>query len=314
MMLGLFFYPLLVVIVLSLFSPPYCCLGLSSSSSSSLSSSSSSQIKDVRFRCGKPDDEPIIAFTMAKELMNPLGISHKNFVVAEDITTGKRLGWAQIRPLGPFGVDPAVYDSSPGSISAQTTTPEDSMESDIDDMIWDEFDDDTTVDFPNFWSTLPWSKEYRLAMSSAKERRERRDQMVVEEQKKIERQPPSPQIWELASVYVIPERRSEGIGRNIVRSILLQHRQLRRNNRGGSAQKEGRRAGGCEGGDDVYALTLSRTVDWYSSLGFAVAEGIPKPMEFEVAAGNVLTKLMGNQLVCLHLPFDQIEEEEQDRK
>lgn len=298
MMLGLFFYPLLVVIVLSLFSPPYCCLGLSSSSSS-LSSSSSSQIKDVRFRCGKPDDEPIIAFTMAKELMNPLGISHKNFVVAEDITTGKRLGWAQIRPLGPFGVDPAVYDSSPGSISAQTTTPEDSMESDIDDMIWDEFDDDMTVDFPNFWSTLPWSKEYRLAMSSAKERRERRDQMVVEEQKKIERQPPSPQIWELASVYVIPGRRSEGIGRNIVRSILLQHRQLRRNNKGG---------------DDVYALTLSRTVDWYSSLGFAVAEGIPKPMEFEVAAGNVLTKLMGNQLVCLHLPFDQIEEEEQDRK
>jgi len=240
---------------------------------------------EVRFRCGKVDDGATIAFTMAKELMNPLGVSYKNFVVAEDVKTGNRLGWAQIRPIGLSGIDPSTYDSSPGSISA------DAVEDDIDDTMWEEFENDTNVDFPNFWSTLPWSKEYQSASKYANERRKRREQLVTEEKEKIKLRS---QIWELASVYVIPERRSEGIGSDLVRTVLEQHRQLR--------------TGGGEDNDDVYALTLSQTVDWYRSFGFIEARAIPKPMEFEVAAGNVITKLMGNQLVCLRLPFDQIGE------
>ena len=244
---------------------------------------------EVRFRCGRSDDEPTIAFTMAKELMNPLGISYKNFVVAEDIQTGDRVGWAQIRPLGSSGTDPSRYNSSPGSISTTTTT----IKDDVDDTIWEEFENDTNIEFPSFWSTLPWSKEYRAASKSANERRDRREQLVAEEIKKIKQR--QPQLWELASVYVISEKRSEGIGSNLVRSVLEQHRQ--------SFRKGG-------GGDDVYALTLSRTVDWYTkSFGFVEEKSIPKPMEFEVAAGNVITKLMGNELICLRLPFDKIGDE-----
>jgi len=239
----------------------------------------------VRFRCGNTDDGPTIAFTIAKELMNPLGISYKNFVVAEDVKTGHRVGWAQIRPIGVSGIDPSRYDSAPGSIST------DAVEDDIDDTMWEEFENDTNIDFPNFWSTLPWSKEYQLASKSANERRKRREQLVAEEKEMIQLQS---QIWELASVYVIPERRSEGIGSDLVRSVLEQHRQLQ--------------TGGGENDDDVYALTLSQTVDWYRSFGFIETRSIPKSMEFEVAAGNVITKLMGNQLVCLRLPFDQIGE------
>jgi N-acetylglutamate synthase-like GNAT family acetyltransferase len=240
---------------------------------------------EVRFRNGRSDDEPTIAFTMAKELMNPLGISYKNFVVAEDIQSGDRVGWAQIRPLGSSGTDSSRYNSSPGSIGT-------TIEDDVDDTILEEFENDTNIEFPNFWSTLPWSKEYRAASKSANERRERREQLVAEEEEKTQRR--QPQLWELASVYVIPEKRSEGIGSNLVRSVLEQHRQSFRKG----------------GGDDVYALTLSRTVDWYTKLfGFVEEKKIPKPMEFEVAAGNVITKLMGNELICLRLPFDKIGEE-----
>lgn len=256
------------------------------SSSSSLAREGGGEEGKVRFRCGRSDDEPTIAFTMAKELMNPLGISYKNFVVAEDIQTGDRVGWAQIRPLGSSGTDPLRYNSPPGSIS--TTT----IKDDVDDTIWEEFENDTNIEFPSFWSTLPWSKEYRAASKSANERRDRREQLVAEEIEKIKRR--QPQLWELASVYVISEKRSEGIGSNLVRSVLEQHRQSFRKG----------------GGDDVYALTLPRTVDWYTkSFGFVEEKSIPKPMEFEVAAGNVITKLMGNELICLRLPFEKIGEE-----
>lgn len=239
---------------------------------------------NVRFRCGRSDDEPIIAFAMAKELMNPLGISSKNFIVAEDSSTGDRLGWAQIRPLGPAGVDPSLLNSRPGSIA---TT---SVEDEVDDMMWDEFEEDKGADFSGGWrSTLPWTKEYKDAMEASKRRIERRAELLAREEadrKNI----PSLQLWELASVYVLPKRRSEGIGRALVRSVLDQHRDFGR------------------GSEAVYALTLSSTLDWYASnFGFvsvdeSAGDLVPKPMAFEVAAGTAITKLMGNQLVCLRLP------------
>lgn len=238
----------------------------------------------VRFRCGRTDDEPIIAFAMAKELMNPLGISSRNFVVAEDSKTGERLGWAQIRPLGPAEVDPEVMNSQPGSIRTIT------LEDEIDDVMWDEFDEDPDADFSGGWkSTLPWTKEYKNAMQAADRRLERRAELAATEEAR-RKNSPAPQLWELASVYVVPSRRSEGIGRALVRSVLDQHKEFGRAN------------------EAVYALTLSSTVDWYSQhFGFVSIDDpndVPKPMAFEVAAGTAITKLMGNQLVCLKLPLE----------
>ena len=239
----------------------------------------------VRFRCGRPDDEPTIAFAMARELMNPLGISSENFVVAEDLATGERLGWAQIRPLGPAGVDPAVLNGRPGSI--RPTTAED----DVDELIWEEFEEDNEgADFSGGWrSTLPWSDEYRSAMEASRARRDRRAELVAREEANRRRNP-SPRIWELASVYVVPDRRSAGIGRSLVRSVLELHGEYGRSK------------------EAIYALTLSSTVDWYAgNFGFVAVEDpsqVPKPMAFEVAAGTAITKLMGNQLVCLRLPLE----------
>ncbi len=244
---------------------------------------------NVRFRCGRPDDEPVIAFAMAKELMNPLGISSRNFVVAEDSSTGERLGWAQIRPLGPAGVDPSVLNSRPGSIAST------SLEDEVDEAMWDEFEEDQDADFSLGWkSTLPWSKEYRSAMDAAKRRMDRRAELLAKEEAR-RKNVATPQLWELASVYVIPERRSEGIGRALVKGVLEQHRNFGRAN------------------EAVYALTLSSTFDWYATnFGFVSVDDpndVPKPMAFEVAAGTAITKLMGNQLVCLRLPLKRMMEQ-----
>ena len=246
----------------------------------------------VRFRCGRSEDEPVISFTMAKELMNPLGISHKNFVVAEDTVTGNRVGWAQIRSLGPAGVDPSEFDSPPGSMIPT------SIEDDVDELMWEEFENDPSAEFAGgrWQSTLPWTNEYREAFSAAEERREHRAQLVAREEENTrnqkQRQQRGPQLWELASVYVVPERRSEGIGSDLVRSVLDQHKQLGRVN------------------EAVYALTLTSTVDWYrSNFGFvevADSKDVPKPMALEVAAGKIITKLMGNELVCLQMPLERM--------
>mmetsp|Transcript_16514 Transcript_16514/g.45506 ORF Transcript_16514/g.45506 Transcript_16514/m.45506 type:complete len:332 (+) Transcript_16514:256-1251(+) len=250
----------------------------------------------VRFRCGRAEDEPVIAFTMAKELMNPLGISHRNFVVAEDVSNGDRVrvvGWAQIRPLGPAAVDPSEFDSPPGSIPRIN-----SVEDDVDELMWEEFENDTRTDFSGgrWQNTLPWTKEYKEAFAAADERLERRAELVAREEERRkqqqQQQQTEPRLWELASVYVVPERRSEGIGRGLVRSVLDEHRDLGR------------------ASESVYALTLSSTVDWYrSNFGFVTvteSRNIPKPMALEVAAGKIITKLMGNELVCLRMPLENI--------
>ncbi len=244
---------------------------------------------NIRFRCGRPDDEPVIAFAMAKEFMNPLGISSRNFVVAEDSSTGDRLGWAQIRPLGPAGVDPSKVNSPPGSIPSTT------LEDEVDEVMWDEFDADQDANFSGGWkSTLPWSKEYRSAMEAAKRRVDRRAELLSSEEAR-RKNVATPQLWELASVYVIPERRSQGIGRALVKGVLEQHRDFGR------------------ASEAVYALTLSSTLDWYvQNFGFVSVDDpsdVPKPMALEVAAGTAITKLMGNQLVCLRLPMDVMMEQ-----
>ena len=57
---------------------------------------------DVLYRPGQPGDEVLIASTMFKEKMNPLGIKHARFIVATD-AAGTTLGFGQIRELGADG-------------------------------------------------------------------------------------------------------------------------------------------------------------------------------------------------------------------
>ena len=92
------------------------------------------------------------------------------------------------------------------------------------------------------------------------------------------------QLWELASVFVLEEHRHRGTGAAIVRRLLERHAA-----RGLSAA-------------DIYLLTLASTAGWYEGLGFEqVSEprDVPEPMAFEVAAGRVVTGLIGAELVVM---------------
>ncbi|KAL7520144.1 hypothetical protein ACHAWX_004889 [Stephanocyclus meneghinianus] len=217
---------------------------------------------------------------MAKELMNPLGISHKNnLLVACDANNSRELiGWAQIRSIGYAGYssDPHLFEDADVRLKSPARDggpPKISIEREIDELIW-EFEDDPNP-FPNGFASLPWRKEYRAAFEAAENRLSRR-----QEQLKIELDT-RPKIWELSSVYVMPNWRRCGIGSELVRQVLNQHVSTHQIYR------------------DVYALTLAKNAKWYERFGFNCIEQVPAAMNFEAIAGNTITNLIGEQLICI---------------
>ena len=219
------------------------------------------------FRNGKPSDQPIITKTMVSEFMNPLGLDPKRFCVAET-RDGQLIGWGQIKPLGMALYDASKYNSSPGSGNIGDS---------IDEDIWLEFEDDDSVEFPSTLSSLPWSPSYRKAAEAAKRRRDKRAMLLGRERMN------APQIFELSSIYVFPQFRSQGVGKSIVRELLHRHTQLDRDI------------------SQVYALTLRKTLNFYDALGFQVVEkeDIPSQLKVEIALGRIITKALGEELVCI---------------
>lgn len=224
----------------------------------------------VKFRRGAKSDEIQISLTMTRNLMNPLGINFERFVVAVDPSDDSKLyGWAQLRPIGSSIRDPKQYNAGPGSGS---------VEQDIEEEIWDEFEKDD-MEFPNGFASLPWSKEYIEFSRASAKRRELRAKLIEQVERK--KQSRRNQLWELSSVYVIPEWRSNGIGSELIRRLLAQHALL------------GRKA------DDVYLVTVESTNNWYRGFGFELTDDTPASMDFEVSAGEFLTKFMGEKLVVM---------------
>ena len=93
--------------------------------------------------------------------------------------------------------------------------------------------------------------------------------------------------YELASLFVKPEYRSLGIGSDIVRELL-------------------QRFDDCQNDSNtsLYLLTLRTTRNFYEAFGFKVLAGkdiknIPSTLQFEVTMGNIISSVLGNQLVCM---------------
>ena len=236
-----------------------------------VASLASSSRSSIQFRPGTASDELPIAVQLGKELMNPLGVVGERFVVAES-SDGRRIGWAQLRPLGYSKQASDEYNARPGSYNVQQET---------DEIMWEEFENDTSIKPPVGWASLPWTKEYRAFAESAAKRRERRQQVLESEQKS------AGMLYELASVWVDPAYRSQGIGTQLVKKVLQRH---------------------VDNGDslsDVYCLTLASTSSWYrENFDFRLVRGnaIPAQMAFEVAAGSVITKLIEAELICMRGP------------
>lgn len=228
-------------------------------------------VPGVCFRQGSKADELQIVTTMVREFMNPLGIDSNRFIVAVNPENRKDVfGWAQLRPLGPAFTDPKKFDASPGSGNIERDL--------IEDEIWDDFEEDD-VDFPIGFASLPWTKEYREFSKSAVKRREKRIELLARNEKQSERG--QNQLWELASVYVLPTYRHRGIGSELVRRVMARHAILDRIS------------------SDIFILTLATTKEWYQSLGFVLADQPPDSMKFEVSVGKILTNLISAELICM---------------
>ena len=208
--------------------------------------------------------------------MNPLGISHKNnLLIACDTQNSRELiGWAQIRSIGYLGESSSNNDRFQDESQSKAAQSRISIEQEVDDMLWEEFEDDPTP-IPNGLASLPWTDEYKAASRAAGNRADRRKELMQTELNEI------PKLWELSSVYVVPNHRGKGVGSELVRQVL--QRQCSRN----------------QLGKDVYALTLSKNVEWYEQFGFVIEETVPEAMSFEVVAGDMITKLIGEELVCI---------------
>jgi len=149
-----------------------------------------------RFRAGRPSDLAPIAATLAKNLMNPLALDASRFEIVED--AGERVGWGQLKPLGPAGRADA-YDARPGSAGGAEAV----------DAAWDEL-----PAIPTGWASLPWTDEYREFARGAERRRATRDA----------REERATTLYELSSVFVLEGRRGEGLGASIVKRLLEKHR------------------------------------------------------------------------------------------
>lgn len=90
---------------------------------------------------------------------------------------------------------------------------------------------------------------------------------------------------ELASLFVVPGRRNQGVGGAIVEELLKRHEQA-------SSSKQ------------VCLLTLKPTTSFYERYGFQLAseserKKLPATLQLELQAGNALSIFLGNDLVCM---------------
>jgi GNAT superfamily N-acetyltransferase len=91
---------------------------------------------------------------------------------------------------------------------------------------------------------------------------------------------------ELASLYVLPNKRGKGIGGALVQELLSRH----------DAKDDGPKQ------TEVVLLTLRPTTPFYEKYGFEILNDvseIPLSLQFEYKAGSIVSAFLGNDLVCM---------------
>ena len=97
--------------------------------------------------------------------------------------------------------------------------------------------------------------------------------------------PLDPHCSELASLFVLPEHRGQGVGSEIVRELMRRH---------GENESQSR----------ICLLTLQSTTNYYQRFGFRLADHedrkrLPKSIQVEFLLGRALSFVLGNDLVCM---------------
>lgn len=216
----------------------------------------SAPLRAVNYRYGSDEDTIPIALQLIRELMNPLGIRTDRFLIAYT-KDQPRIGWAQIRPLPGF---------------------DDQVQREVDDIMWEDFERNDNIKVPVGLESLPWTDEYRVFAQQVESQGSKRQAELELTRDETVRN------YELASVWVDPAFRGQGIGTELLRRLLQRHCQL------------------CGPVSNVYLLTLASTSKWYrENFGFKLVplEDIPQSMTFEVSVGKVVTGVIGSELICM---------------
>lgn len=251
---------------------------VSLSSSSSLSAKQQSSLHDhnIRFRQGTWQDLFGINIKLIKSASS-LSFDCKEFIIAQDVKNKESsvVGWGQLRYLGPATSDPNQWDSDVTSTSTAID-----IEKEADEIMWEQFEDDP-IEFPNGWSSLPWTKEYRRVAQAAEMKRYQR--AAILEKERIE----AGKLYELTSLNVQPSHRNRGIATNMIQKLLQNsRRQLKLQQQVDDQQPS-----------YSYVLTLDSYVDWYGQFGFdsiVDAKNIPNSLQSKYNSERFLETLQND--------------------
>ncbi|KAL7580013.1 hypothetical protein ACA910_005002 [Epithemia clementina (nom. ined.)] len=101
---------------------------------------------------------------------------------------------------------------------------------------------------------------------------------------------------ELASLYVLPQFRRQGIGMAIIQELLARHDGKYQSSHGDAVAIENTTP------PRVCLLTIRPTMPLYEKCGFTEVEDIstmPAVLQFEYQAGSVISKILSNKIVCM---------------
>ena len=192
-------------------------------------STSSASMPSIRFRDADPDDKLPKTF----DSLTSASTADQIIMLAEDSKDNNRLiAWAKIQSLG-YAVIPDATSTASALVFEDddnynnnyyntlqrrevVSSASDVIESDVNEQLWEEFEDDPTP-IPNGLASLPWTSEYRAASKSAAQRRERRDKLMEREEQFAKRN--RPRIWEMTFEIHDQERKQYEID---IESKLLQ--------------------------------------------------------------------------------------------
>lgn len=171
---------------------------------------------NIRYRRGRASDSVTIGLLELGRFQLPFGrlqVDPNNLLVAETLDDQVVVGWAQLRPLGYAQQgDPRTYDARPGSYDIQAM---------VDDQMWQEFEEDESLQVPTGWASLPWTPEYRALEAGIQARKERREELV--EQALREQKATQIPIWQLQQVFVTPAYRGQGIGTTLIQTMFQEY-------------------------------------------------------------------------------------------
>lgn len=222
----------------------------------------------IRYRQGQATDTLAIGTKLFSMKMNPLGIFDPSAFLVCESSDGFVIGFGQIRKLADdAAASPSDFDAPPGSAMP---------EADADDEAWDDFERSLPQEPQGL--VLPWSPVFKDLEKRAALQRARRRARVEDAAAR------ATPLCELASLVVEDDWQGRGIGSSLVRRLLE-----RQSATGASLA-------------NIYLITLEPTCPFYESLGFRrldEARQIPRQMAFEVRAGEALSALLGNKLICM---------------